>query len=203
MHSLLWAYYDAAKGGKARCKDCKKEICAPGGTTSGLRKHLKQHQKNYKEFLEKQEEKEKEETKKALNMKRPADNQENQEKPLKQIKLDFGTQELVKAKQVAFDDSVVNFVAQTGVPFNVLGHESFKEMIQILNKQVEVKDPRTYSRKVETTANSVLADVSDIIAAVKTTIPSMGLTTDMWTSLAQVIITLILQMIAFNLCIKD
>ena len=76
-------------------------------------------------------------------------------------------------------------------------------MIQILNKQVEVKDPRTYSRKVETTANSVLADVSDIIAAVKTTIPSMGLTTDMWTSLAQVIITLILQMIAFNLCIKD
>ena len=152
--------------------------------------------------MEKQEEKEKEETKKALN-KRPADNQENQEKPLKQIKLDFGTQELVKAKQVAFDDSVVNFVAQTGVPFNVLGHESFKEMIQVLNKQVEVKDPRTYSRKVETTANSVLADVSDIIAAVKTTIPSMGLTTDMWTSLAQVIITLILQMIAFNLCIKD
>ena len=46
-----------------------------------------------------------------------------------------------KAKQTDFDDALVNFVAETGVSFNVLGSESFKELIGVANRHLHVKKP--------------------------------------------------------------
>ena len=100
---------------------------------------------------------------------------------------------MTKAKQKDFDDALVSFVAETGVSFNVLGTDSFKELIGVANRQLNVKDPRTYSRKVDAASRSVLSRVSDILSAVKSTIPSVGFTSDMWTSRAQVVVILILQ----------
>ena len=87
----------------------------------------------------------------------------------------------------------MNFVAETGVSFNVLGSESFKELIGVANRHLHVKNPRIISRKVDGSARSVLSQVSDILSAVKSTIPSGIFTTDMWTSRAQVFVILILQ----------
>ena len=70
----------------------------------------------------------------------------------------------------------------------LLGSESFKALIEVANRQLVVKSPRTVSRKVDHSASRVLSDVCDILSAVKSTIPSVGFTTDMWTSLAQVVI---------------
>ena len=75
----------------------------------------------------------------------------------------------------------------------MLGSESFKELIGVANRQLNVKDPRTYSRKVDAASRSVLSRVSDILSAVKSTIPSVGFMSHMWTSRAQVIVILILQ----------
>ena len=187
MPSLLWDFYDHVKGEKAKCKSCQKEVATVGGTTSGLKKHLKLHPKLLEDFLKKQEERDK--VKEATTPKRPAEDQlVNERKPLKQMKLDFGAKEVTKVKQIEFDNCLVNFVAETGVSFNVLGSESFKALIEVANRQLVVKSPRTVSRKVDHSASRVLFDVCDILSAVKSTIPSVGFTTDMWTSLAQVVI---------------
>ena len=193
MPSLLWDHYEA-KGGKARCKHCPKEVSTPGGTTSGMKKHLGTHPKEMEEYLKKQEEIERK--KGAINPKRPAEDQ-GDSRPLKQTRLDFGAKEVTKAKQKDFDDALVNFVAETGVSFNVLGTDSFKEMIGVANRQLDVKDPRTYSRKVDGASRSVLSRVTDIQSAVKSTIPSVGFTSDMWTSRAQVVVIFILQQFVF------
>ena len=194
MPSLLWDHFEAKKG-KAKCKHCPKEVSTPGGTTSGLKKHLGTHPKEMEEYLKKQEEMDKKKV--ATNLKRPAED-EADSKPLKQTRLDFGAKEVTKAKQKDFDDALVSFVAETGVSFNVLGSESFKELIGVANRQLNVKDPRTYSRKVDAASRSVLSRVSDILSAVKSTIPSVGFTSDMWTSRAQVVVILILQQKLLN-----
>ena len=82
---------------------------------------------------------------------------------------------------------MVNWGAQTGVSFIVLGHPRFKDVIGVFNRHIHVKTPRTYSRKVEATAESLLSKVSDIVSAVKSTVPSIVFTNDMWTILAQVV----------------
>ena len=179
---MLWDYFEPPKGEKAKCNLCKKEVSCVGGTTSGLKKHLKAHLSVLEEYLKKHEEREKE----VKGAKRVAEDQA-ETKPLKQMKLDFGASEVTKAKQVDFDDALVNFVAETGVSFNVIGHQSFRDLIEVANRQIIVKSSQTVSRKVKATADSVLSDVSDILAAVRSTIPSIGFTTDMWTSRCQVI----------------
>ena len=189
MPSLLWDHYES-KGGKAKCKLCPKEVSTPGGTTSGMKKHLHLHPKVWEDYLKRQEEIDKKKC--ATSLKRPAEDPVDT-KPLKQTRLDFGAKEVTKAKQTDFDDALVNFVAETGVSFNVLGSESFKELIGVANRQLHVKNPRTISRKVDGSARNVLSQVSDILSAVKSTIPSVGFTTDMWTSRAQVFVILILQ----------
>ena len=144
------------------------------------------------EYLKKQEEIDKK--KGATNLKRPAEDPADLRPFMKQTRLDFGAKEATKAKQKDFDDALVSFqFSVTGVSFNVLGSESFKELIGVANRQLDVKDPRTYSRKVDGASRSVLSRVSDILSAVKSTIPSVGFTSDMWTSRAQVIVIFILQ----------
>ena len=150
-----------------------------------MKKHLGLHPKVLEEYLKKQEEVDKK--KSATSLKRPAEGPADTKPLMKQTKLDFGAKEVAKEKQRAFDDALVNFVAETGVAFNVLGSDSFKELIGVANRNLDVKNPRTISRKVDGAASSVLSSVSDILSAVKSTIPSIGFTTDMWTSLAQVL----------------
>ena len=96
MHSLLWTYYHPPSQGKAKCKYCSKEVAITGGNTSGQKKHLKVHPKSWEEFMSKQEEKDKMQ---VVTNRRPADEKVN-EKPLKQMKLDFGANEATTAKQV-------------------------------------------------------------------------------------------------------
>ena len=181
--SILWEYYDREeKAEKAKCKTCNKEVSTSGGSTSGLKKHLRVHPKVLEDYLKKQEELEKH----RPSVKRPAED-EAEARPLKQTKLDFAGKEAARAKQVDFDDALVNFVAETGVSFNVIGHPSFKELMGVANRNIDVKSPRTLSRKVDASSSNVLLGVHDVLAAVKSTIPSIGFTTDMWTSRAQVI----------------
>ena len=65
--SNIWEYFEKVPGDKkqdsvGKCNTCQKLIKAPGGTTSGLRKHLKTHPKLNKllEDADKEKAKEKE-----------------------------------------------------------------------------------------------------------------------------------------------
>ena len=84
--SILWEYYDQEeKAEKAKCKTCNKEVSTSGGSTSGLKKHLRVHPKVLEDYMKKQEELEKH----RPSVKRPAED-EAEARALKQTKLDFG-----------------------------------------------------------------------------------------------------------------
>ena len=159
MQSFLWEYYDQPSSQRGRRQRsvifAKKKFPVLVGTTSGLKKHLRVHPDLLEEYLLKQVDREKE----LKGVKRLAEDQP-ESKPLKQIKLDFGAKEVTKAKQVDFDEALVNFVAETGVSFNVIGHQSFKDLIGVVNRNINVKSSRTVSRKVKDSASSVLSGSS-------------------------------------------
>ena len=108
--------------------------------------------------------------------------------PFKQMKIDdqgaWNHKEMIKEKQKDFDDAVVDWVAETGTPFYAVGTPGFKRVIKVANSKLVVKTPKYVSKHVEVRAESVLSEVHDIISAVKHRVPSIGFTTDMWTSLA-------------------
>ena len=56
--------------------------------------------------------------------------------------------ETMKEKQNKFDESLVDFVAETGVSFNVLGTTAFKNVIQVANRKLIVKTPKTISNYI-------------------------------------------------------
>ena len=181
--SLMWDYFTAVTRDLAKCKTCDKEISTKGGSTSGLKKHLHKHKQLFEEYSLNQAERDRVSgTFLKPAKKREADEQIN--KPTKQMKLDFG-KETHEEKQKEFDDSLVYLVAEAGVSFNVIGTPAFKNMIQIANRKLKVKTPKTISKHVEGASRNVMSDVHDIIAAVKSTVPSIGFTTDLWTSRAQ------------------
>ena len=74
MRSFLWDYYKQ-QGEKATCNHCQKLVSCVGGTTSGLKKHLRTHPKVLEQYLLRQGERDKE----LRGVKRPAGlDEENQ-----------------------------------------------------------------------------------------------------------------------------
>ena len=193
--SLLWKYFSEIKnenGNYTECnvkdncgKICGKRYVYTEGTTSSMKKHLGKHPVEYEEYLLAQADKDRG---KMTSNKRLADEQLPKGVPyLKQPKLDYFSNSNLAERQQLFDDSVVKFVSETGISFNVLGSDSFKYLINVANKtngKLIVKDPRTYSRKVGTVSRKIMTDVCDIMAAVRTDLTSVGFTTDLWTSRA-------------------
>ena len=187
--SLMWKYFKAISKDQAQCSICEKYFATKGGSTSGLRKHSATHKNQYEEFSLDQAERDRISAPFIQkSVKRDASEAlYSQNKHAKQTRIDdFKTLNVnIDEKQKIFDESLVYFVAETGVAFNVLGTTSFKNTIEIANRRLKVKTPKTISRHVETISQQVMSQVHDIMSAVKSTIPSIGFTTDMWTSLAQ------------------
>ena len=129
--SLFWEYFTPLDGvEKAECNECKKPIATGGGTTSGLKKHLKIHKQVYEDYLMKQSERDKNKEKPVKKRPSAAD---NFEKPLKQMKIGFGNETFEETQKI-FDETLVYFVAETGTAFNVLGTDAFKDVIKVANK---------------------------------------------------------------------
>ena len=82
----------------------------------------------------------------------------------------------------AITDAIVDFLADSGVAFRVVGLESFQKLMNIANKRIKLKHPTTYSRLVQTKATEIKQDLLDIISAVKDDVSCIGFTTDLWTS---------------------
>ena len=101
---------------------------------------------------------------------------------MKQKKLCFGIPDAALAKKIY--QAVVEFIAETGTAFRVVGQPSFKKLINIANNRIQLKDPKTYSRMTGAKADEISKDISDIVQTVKDDLYSVGFTTDIWTSQA-------------------
>ena len=177
MSSAVWKLFsrrDKASE-RATCNTCGKEYVCKGGTTSNLINHLKsKHKELHEQYLE-------ETTAKSTTAgKRHAE--DNLHPKMKQRKLvDCIPDEKLN---MANSDAIIDFLADAGVAFNVVGLDSFKRLMEIANRRIKLKHPNTYSKMVKVKADGIRQDLLDIITAVKGDLTCVGFTTDMWTSCA-------------------
>ena len=142
-----------------------------------LQNHLKKvHPDQYKEFLEVNE------VNKRPAEKRSADD-DGGRKP-KQVRLEDCVPQNMDELSKKLDDAIVDFLAESGVAFRVVGLKSFERILKLLNKRVNLKHRTTYSRMVKVKAAEIKKDILDIINTVKGDLTCAAFTTDMWTSAA-------------------
>ena len=187
--SLLWEHFVRAEGGSASCKICLRNLKTKSGNTTSLRKHLKGlHKKEYEKVLKTEEERNNQKVEEEKGKKRKiGDTDQGSSRSLKQPKHGDISDRFLKYsassdKQKSFDEAMVDFLADTFVPFNVTGQDSFRKLFDIADRKLIVKHPTTYSRMVTDTAKTTLSQVCKIIAKEKADILSVGITTDLWTS---------------------
>ena len=87
-----------------------------------------------------------------------------------------------KDLNAAIDNAIVDFLADTGTAFTVVGEESFIKLMKVANRKIKLKHRTTYSRLVKVKANEIRKHIHEIITAVKGDLTAVGFTTDMWTS---------------------
>ena len=98
-------------------------------------------------------------------------------KNLKQPKLAFNEANKTLSKDV--DSAVIDFIAEMGIAFRVIGTNSFRKLMGIANKNITLKDPRTYLRLAESQAKQIQEDIKAILKAVKPEVTGLACTTDM------------------------
>jgi hypothetical protein len=177
--SKVWKYYgDNFDGQYAHCLICKEKnktvsIKVMDGSTKGLRVHLKTlHTEEWKDVeQEKQEEQEK--TKKV----------EPKSDNTPKIADVFSKMSKVNptgAKQTSYDQKLLELLACRYVPFELVDSPEFKAFVTELDKSINLKSARTYSRQLEKYSQEVLEDVKKAVNKFCTV--SAAITTDLWTS---------------------
>ena len=197
--SNIWEYFEKVPGDKkqdsvGKCNTCQKLIKAPGGTTSGLRKHLKTHPKLNKllEDADKEKAKQKElEVRKRKQVEKDDLDVELECQPSqkKQTTLAGFIQTKTKydihsEEQKKFDDKIVEYIIKDLPSFSSINNEGFLELMNYAAPKFTVKDRKTYARKIEHKYENIMQQVNDIISKCKPEMESISCTTDMWTSRA-------------------
>jgi len=175
--SLVWQHFTRAQlsDERATCNLCKKSYTCKGGTTSSLINHMKA---SHKEIHQKMEEEKKS---KKIGQKRPVEETSKAGEPkAKQLKLNecMGQEGLNKA----VDGAIVDFLADSGAAFRVVGLETFDKLMKTANRRIKLKHPKTYSRMIKIKAADMKQEIIDIFTTVKDDLRCAGFTTDMWTS---------------------
>ena len=116
--------------------------------------------------------------------KRPAAPSTSSKPKTKQAKLEDCIPQNADSLNRAIEDAIVDFLADSGVAFRVVGLASFKKLMEIANRRIKLKHPKTYARLVKAKDADIKQDLLDIIAAVKGDLGCVGFTTDMWTSIS-------------------
>ena len=144
--SAVWQHFTltAEDNTRATCHTCKKTHAVPGGdTTSSLKNHLKiKHPDLFKSLEESNQ------AKSNLPKKRAAENGEPSVDP-KQRKLEDSVPATQQALNKAIDDAIVDFLADSGVTFRVVGLASFDKLMKFANRRINLKHPPTYTRLIK------------------------------------------------------
>ena len=105
--------------------------------------------------------------------KRPGASPSQSKAPSKQPKLESVVPQNDAAVNKAFDDALVDFLAESGI--------AFKRMMNIVNRRIKVKHPMTYNRMVKNKAEKIKKDLINILTVAKANFNCVGFTTDLWT----------------------
>ena len=150
-----------------------------GGNTTGMHTHLGTHKDVNKQFEEDKLSFQKDQ---EVTKKRKKYVFKQQGPVLKQAKFSFTSSEIDKEMQDTFDEAVVDFAADNKVSFNVLGSESFKKMIRVVNRKIKTRHRTSYSKMTGRRANQIKQKICDSILAMRAQMQSVTFTTDLWTS---------------------
>ena len=153
MSSAVWKLFSRVEKAseKATCKTCGKEYVCKGGTTSNLINHLKsKHKELFEQYLDETK------AKATPAKKRPAE--ESIQPKMKQRKLHDCIPESDEALNSAIQEAIIDFLADAGVAFNVVGLDSFKKLMEIANRRIKLKHPATYSKMVKVKAVGVVGE---------------------------------------------
>jgi hypothetical protein len=172
--SAIWNFFTEKddNSDKATCNSCGSDYSCKNGTTSSLINHLKsKHKEIHQQFMK-------------TTSKRPAAPSTSSKPKTKQAKLEDCIPQNADSLNRAIEDAIVDFLSDSGVAFRVVGLASFKKLMEIANRRIKLKHPKTYARLVKAKAADIKQDLLDIIAAVKGDLGCVGFTTDMWTSIS-------------------
>lgn len=169
--SKIWEYFDKLSNEKGKCKQCTKEISCEDGSTTGMRKHLQSiHKAHYEELL-----------KSAPLKRKNAESNDGSPAKTKQLKIDFAESNLGE-KQKSFDENLMSFIADTGVPFSVTSSESFRNLIKSANRNIVVKHRTVQSRHIRNKHEEILSKVASILNHCAIDLDAIAFTTDLWVS---------------------
>ena len=174
VRSAIWNFFveKEENSDKATCNTCEHIYSCKNGTTSSLINHLKSKLKDqYQRFLD------------GKN-KRPTSSPASNPPRAKQAKLEECFPVNDQVLNANMEEAVVDFLADSGVAFRVVGLDSFKRMMNVANRRVKIKQPKIYSRLVKVGAEQLKKDILGIITAVKGDLDCIAFTTYMWTSVA-------------------
>ena len=177
---LFEFFFNKLDNGKAGCKSCGRHLVTLGGNSTGLVRHLDLNHKAMMATFE-EKKKQRDETRKR---KTPSAGQENPSP--KRQKEDFFKKptEVDKELDTKFHDALISHIAKTCTSFNQYSGNSFQKVISVANRRIKVKSRHSLSRLTEKKADQVRDDIAAILLSVKDELCSIGLTTDLWTSLA-------------------
>ena len=178
--STIWEYLEKVIGTEkgevsGKCNICKNIYTAPGGTTSGLRKHLKLHPKQAKQLKEADDEKKKEQVEKErkavdddiidVEMFSQGPSKKQPSLPgFLESRMKFDTQ---SEAQKASDDKDVDYIIKDLTTLNYLNGEGFVDLLAFAAPKYTVKERKTYARKIEKKYNNLLQQYNDIIEQCK------------------------------------
>ena len=165
-------------------KICGLSVIAKDGTTSNMHRHMRSLHEAENVVLKSKMLKLKPNKSLEDSAKRKAEEElPNANKRLKQNF--FGENDAQLDKVIS--DAIVDFLADTGVAFRVMGRPSFIKLMQTANKRIKLKSPQTYSRMIKVKSEEILERMASIISAVRSAgdLKSVAFTTDIWTSRAQ------------------
>ena len=177
---LFEFFFNKLEEGKASCKTCGRHLVTLYGNSTGLVRHLDTiHRALLANFEEKK--KQRDETRKR---KTPSAGHKNPSP--KRQKEDFFKKptEVDKELDTKFHDALISHIAKTCTSFNQYSGNSFQKVISVANRRIKVKSRHSLSRLTEKKADQVRDDIAAILLSVKDELCSIGLTTDLWTSLA-------------------
>ena len=162
----MWRHFgDSLDGLHVYCVLCKEtdsnvSLKIKDGSTKPLRTHLAAFHKEHWKDIVSEEEKIAEE--KENNVKKAA--QKKSKDVANQPTVQAAFHRLTKtdpngARQADYDKKLLEFLACTLVPFNVVDTDEYKRLVELLDKTINLKTSRTYYTQMEKFSDELLQDV--------------------------------------------
>ena len=192
--ALVWAHFgDSMDGLHAHCLLCKNannnnivSIKILDGSTKSLRNHIQsRHNSEWLDLVNEEKEIAAKKAQSAKNAIERSDSRNSDTSAQRNIVDVFSRLTKIDpdgVKQRNYDRKLLDFLSCSFVPFHVVDSEEFKVFVENLDRSINLKNSRTYSKQLKKYSGEILEDVQKAILDFCDS--SVAVTTDLWTSRA-------------------